>query len=182
MTILLFILKCLWFILPAGFANMAPVFAKRHFAFLARPVDFNKKINNKPILGQSKTWRGLIFGIIAALIVFAIQKWLYQFFLFQQISLINYDNYNLFLGFILGAGALFGDLVESFFKRRLNIPAGEPWFIFDQMDWILGTLFLSSFFYIFSWQEILVILVLGLISHPLINYLGFLLKLKENKF
>lgn len=181
MFILVFILKCLWFILPAGFANMVPVLVRR-FKILAIPVDFNKHFKGKPIFGQAKTWRGAITGLVLALILFTIQKWLYQFSFFERISLIDYNQYSLLLGFLLGFGAIFGDLLESFLKRRLNIPPGKPWIPFDQIDWVLGALVFSFFVYIPSWPIILTIIFSGFILHLLVNYIGFLLKIKEIKF
>lgn len=177
------LLKCLWFILPAGFANMTPTFAKRIFSSLNLPIDFNKTFLDKPIFGKHKTWRGLITGTIVGVIIFTIQKWLYQFPSFEKISLLNYREYSLVFGFLLGFGALFGDLVKSFFKRRFNIPPGKSWFPFDQVDWVIGALLFSYSLYIPS-REIVLILILffGLIVHPLSNYIGFLLKIKENKF
>ena len=64
--------------LPAYFANMAPVIVKNVFKKLAFSIDFNKKIKNKPILGKNKTFRGLIFGIIFAIIAAFVQFLLYK--------------------------------------------------------------------------------------------------------
>ena len=121
-------------------------------------------------------------GLVFAFIVFTIQKWLYQIPFFERISLIDYSQYGALFGFLLGSGAIFGDLAKSFFKRRLNIPPSKSWIPFDQLDWVLGALLFSFVLYIPSWQIVLTIIFLGLILHPLMNYLGFLLKLKENKF
>ena len=71
-SVSLFILKCFYFMLPAYFANMAPVIVKKIDLF-AFPVDFNKQISNKPIFGRNKTFRGLIFGVIFSIIVAYIQ-------------------------------------------------------------------------------------------------------------
>ena len=59
-----FILKCFYFMLPAYLSNMIPVFVKKIFNFMAVPLDFNKRINGKPILGKNKTFRGFFFGVI----------------------------------------------------------------------------------------------------------------------
>ena len=45
--------------------------------------------------------------------------------------------------FSLCFGALCGDIIESFFKRRVGKNRGENWIIFDQLDFILGAVFLS---------------------------------------
>ena len=56
-TFAAFLLKCFYLMLPAYFANMAPVIVKR-IDFLAFPVDFSKTLGKKPILGKNKTFRG----------------------------------------------------------------------------------------------------------------------------
>ena len=45
--------------------------------------------------------------------------------------------------FSLCFGALMGDIIESFFKRRIGKKRGEDWIPFDQLDFILGVLFFS---------------------------------------
>ena len=40
-------------------------------------------------------------------------------------------------------GALLGDIIESFFKRRIGKKRGEDWIPFDQIDFILGVFFFS---------------------------------------
>ena len=88
-TFALFLLKCFYLMLPAYFANMAPVMVKRINLFVF-PVDFNKKIGSNPILGRNKTFRGLIFGIIFAVIVAYLQYLLYDFEAFRNISFLSY--------------------------------------------------------------------------------------------
>jgi len=176
------ILECLWFLVPAGLANMAPVLVKRRFGFLAIPIDFNRTLKGKPIFGKNKTWRGLILGILAGVGGFAVQKWLYQFLFFKRISLIDYNHFGLMLGFLLGLGAIVGDLMESFFKRRINISPGQTWFPFDQIDWILGSLAFSSILYFPSFSALFIIISLGFGLHPIANYTGYLLRIKKNKF
>ena len=116
------ILTTIYFFLPAGVANMAPVLVKKLNLF-NYPIDCNAKLNNKPILGKNKTFRGLIFGTIFSIITIYL-----QFIIsltYPNLSIINYSNYNLiWLGFLLGFGALFGDICKSFFKRLNNIESG----------------------------------------------------------
>ena len=45
--------------------------------------------------------------------------------------------------FSLCFGALCGDIIESFFKRRIGKNRGENWIILDQLDFILGALMFS---------------------------------------
>ncbi|RMD58285.1 CDP-archaeol synthase, partial [Candidatus Woesearchaeota archaeon] len=59
--------------LPAYVANMTPVFARIIFPHWKSPIDFNKKIGGKRILGSHKTWRGLVCGTIAGIIIAYLQ-------------------------------------------------------------------------------------------------------------
>lgn len=159
---------------------MAPVFIKQ-LDILDIPIDFNKKLNGKPIFGQHKTYRGFIGGVIFSIAAVFIQKLLYP--LLANYSLIDYSRINIFLlGFLLGFGALLGDLVKSFFKRRVNIPSGDAWVPFDQIDWIIGAIIFSSFIVPLTIKEILIIFAIFGLLHPIINLAGYLIGLKSNKF
>ena len=61
-----FIIGLIYLMLPGIFANMAPIIVRKHFKLLATPLDLKKELNKKRILGDNKTYRGLIFGILFA--------------------------------------------------------------------------------------------------------------------
>ena len=118
LAILMIVAKCAYFYLPAVAANMAPV-------VVAKIVPGNWPIWETR-LGRNKTWRGLISGIIAAGIVFAIQKDLMFTRGGSYVSLFDYREESIIIWALLfGGGALVGDALKSFFKRR--IPDGELW-------------------------------------------------------
>ena len=178
---LIFIIKTFWFLLPAGIANMSPVLFK-WVPFLNFPVDFNFVYKGEPLFGKNKTYRGFVFGIIMAIFVIYLQTVSYSSFT-KEISFIDYSNVNIFLlGFLFGFGALMGDLVKSFFKRRLNIKSGNTWIFFDQVDWIIGSLIFVSFYINISLKQVIISVILFGIIHPIINILGYFLKIKKNKF
>ena len=182
----IFVLKSLWFFLPAYFANMAPTFAKKAgiLKSLAKPIDFKKNFKGKPIFGSHKTWRGMISGIVLGILISYFQKFLFQFSFFQKISFLNYQKLNVFfLGFLLSFGALFGDLISSFFKRRKSIEPGNPWIPFDQISFVIGAFFLVNIFSdfkipIFAW---VLILILSFFLHILGNRIGFWLEISDSK-
>lgn len=176
------ILEALYFFLPAYFANMAPVFASRIFGdkFITS-IDFNKTIGGKRIFGDHKTWRGLFSGIVVALLVVYLQSILYQFNFFHNISLIDYKSESIFIfGILLGFGALFGDIVKSFFKRRVGIKSGGSWPIFDQLDFVVGALLFVAIIYIPTWQHILILILFTPFLHWLTNVIGYKLGWKSN--
>jgi len=172
--------QTIWLMLPAGIANMAPVLFK-WLPLLNYPLDFNYKINNHPILGRNKTWRGLIAGIVTAVFTVYIQKIISAHY--PSWNIIDYQqNSVILLGLIFGLGALGGDMVKSFFKRLCNINPGESWAPFDQIDWIVGTLMLLSLIQLLSWKIWLAAILIFGIIHPIINLTGYYLKIKKNKF
>ncbi len=175
-----YLLQIIWFFLPAGFANMSAAFF-RTLSFLDYPVDFNKTIRGKVIFGPHKTFRGFFFGILSALIIVNWQKIIYLNT--TEYTILDYSSINIWLlGFLLGFGALFGDLARSFVKRRFNLAPGARWFPFDQIDWMLGAILLTFWYVDIPWQVILGALVIAIAVHPLINYTCYLCKLQKNKF
>lgn len=180
----LLIFQSIYFFLPAYFTNITATLSRkiRILKALEKPVDFRKKIKEIPIFGSHKTWRGLISGIIVGILVVFLQSHLYRFPFFQKISLLNYSKINiLFFGFLISSGALFGDLLFAFFKRRQEISPGQPWIPFDQINYVVGAfLFLTPFFKIdiIHW---LIILFSTFFLHLLGNYIGYCLGLSRAK-
>lgn len=179
-----FFLGCIWYMMPAYFSNMAPVFVKNHFKFLAKPVDFNKRFGRKPVLGSHKTFRGIIFGVLSGVVVMMVQVILFSNVpFFGRISLFDYAriNYSL-LGFLLGFGALFGDMVKSFFKRRANIKPGGRWVPFDQLDYVIGALLFGAFVYSPPLYAVIVILVSSFLLHIAVNHLGYYFGIRKERW
>ena len=173
-----------WFFIPAGVANVAPIFAAAIpiLSQFKTPIDFGKKLNDRPILGPNKTWRGIIAGIVAATFVVWLQKLLVESWPWLQdaVSQIDYHNMNILLfGVLFAVGALGGDMIESFFKRRLNIASGHTWFPFDQIDYILGGIILTMPFVTLSLYQYLWLILLWTVIHLASSLIGWLLKLKE---
>jgi CDP-2,3-bis-(O-geranylgeranyl)-sn-glycerol synthase len=165
-------------LLPCYIATMAPVFAKRLkiLKSLDRPIDFNIKIRKKPLFGRNKTIRGYVVGIIIAIITVYLQTIFYN----PNISIIPYPEVNtLLLGFLFGFGALFGDSVESFIKRQINIAPGKPFIPFDDIDAVIGTLLFVSIINPFTTKIFIIAIILTFVLTVLTNLIGYLLGIKE---
>lgn len=172
--------KLIWFFLPAGVANMAPVLFKNTVPFLAVPVDNNIQLGGKPLFGNHKTWRGLIVGTLCGGLVFASQKYLSTVSdLFSTFPVYEYTNFPWWFGFLLGLFALLGDMFKSFFKRRFSISDGAMWFPFDQIDFVIGALLAISIFVYVDIATWLTVLGLAIFFHILINRIGFHMGLKD---
>lgn len=176
------LLMAFWFFLPAGVANMGPVFAAklpglRHWN---TPLDFGRTYRGKRIFGPHKTWRGLVAGIVLATLVLAVQKYLFTYTWAQEISWMNYRADGVWIvGPLLGAGALLGDAIESFFKRQKGVASGEVWFPFDQTDYILGGLLLAAPVVPYSIGLIASIFAIYFGLHVIVAYLGYRIGLKD---
>ena len=104
------VFDALYFIFPAYCANAAPVIFGG-----GRPINGGRNFRNgRPIFGPRKTFRGFFAGLIIGTLVSFLQGYLSGNF---KVIL---------LGFMLSLGALTGDLVESFIKRRLGRTPGAP--------------------------------------------------------
>ena len=179
-TVMIFLLSCFYFMLPAYFANMAPVIVKK-INFLKIPIDFNKKINNKPILGENKTFRGLVFGVLFAIIIAYMQFIAYNNNFLYDFALTDYSNW-LLLGFLMGFGAIFGDLVKSLIKRRLNYEPGKRFIPFDQTDFVIGAIIFVFPLVKLSIDKIMIIIILSFILHIIVNHLAFYTGVRKEKW
>lgn len=174
----------IWFFLPAGVANMVPIFAARipwlrHFD---APMDGGYSYRGRRVFGEHKTWRGLLVGIIMATLVL----WLQQLLVGQVAWLANltaHVNYAELIvwvvGPLFGLGALGGDAIESFFKRQRNVPPGHGWFPFDQTDYIIGGALATAPFIRLELVQYVMLVILWLAVHVVASYIGYLLKLKD---
>jgi CDP-2,3-bis-(O-geranylgeranyl)-sn-glycerol synthase len=157
-------IHAMYFIFPAYCANAAPVIFGGGL-----PVDAGRLFpDGKPIFGSHKTVRGLLAGLIVGTLVGFAQ----QFVPFGQQSAS--------LGFTLSLGALVGDLMDSFMKRRLGLTPGSPVPLADQLDFILGAfLFAAAIGQSPPISWILIILVVTPPIHLLTNFVAYLLGAKN---
>jgi CDP-2,3-bis-(O-geranylgeranyl)-sn-glycerol synthase len=170
------------FFLPAGVANAAPVLANKIPVFNQwdTPIDFGKSYHGQRILGDNKTWRGLVSGTVVGSLAGILLQALYPSLIgrFTSVSFSPLIDMAI-IGAALGFGALIGDAVESFFKRQRNVPSGSSWFPFDQTDYIIGGLL---FVWPLSWLSLtqaLTIFIAYFGLHLIGSYVGYLLKLKD---
>ncbi len=179
----------------AGVINS--IFCKLHFLdFLKKPMDFNKKLKDgKRIFGDNKTWKGF-FGYIFFNIVFALflgylfRKFNWNDYNFFYINHPNGNRYNLLIGFLLGLFYALFELPNSFLKRRLGIVPGKTlkgskkWFfvILDQADSVFGVALVVWMFYPIGIGVYLLYILIGTVTHLIINMLLYFLHLRKNMF
>lgn len=169
------VIKASWLMLPAYLANpTAVVFGG------GTPVDLGKNwYDGRRIFGDGKTFRGLLGGTICGVITGLIQ---------MQVTFLHYlGTFTLLSIFMLSFGALLGDMIKSFFKRRLGYERGAEFPLVDQLDfvagaWVMTYLFdpkwFSDNFLANPWIMVTVVLFTPLL-HRLTNIIGYYFKLKK---
>ncbi len=174
------LLQAIYFFLPAYFANMAPVFAAKLMPSFSYPLDCYATRKGHRILGDHKTWRGLCAGIIIAVVVVIVQRMVLDTSFGFTLSIVPYHTISpLLLGVLFGAGTLAGDAVKSFFKRRRGITSGQPWPVWDQLDFVIGALIFVALVYQPSFTIIIILLVISPLLHKATNIIGYWLGLKK---
>jgi CDP-2,3-bis-(O-geranylgeranyl)-sn-glycerol synthase len=173
-----------WFLLPAALANAAPIFSAKipYWKKWNTPLDFGATHHDEPIMGSNKTWRGLVTGMLVATLTLCAQVLAYNHYGWAQdiAGTVPYATLPiLLLGPLFGLGALGGDALESYFKRRRGISSGKQWFPFDQIDYIIGAIVVSLPFVQLSVMTYAWMVVIWFLLHLLASYIGWLLGLKK---
>ncbi len=170
------IFMAMWLMMPAYIANpMAVVFGG------GTPVDMELKWHDgQRILGGGKTIRGFVGGTACGIAAGLFQIYAASVFDIPVVPTIT-------AVITLSFGALLGDIVKSFFKRRIGFVRGAELPIIDQLDFVAGAWILTYIFdpmwftkyFISSPWIILTVLVLTPILHRLTNIFGYNIKLKK---
>ena len=178
--------QALWFFLPAFVANPSAVLWGG-----GRPMDFGRVARDgERLLGDGKTWRGLFGGTLSGAVLgfllslpFAIlaptSSWS-----FGAPSSDPASSLLLALGAsaVLALGALLGDVLGAFLKRRRHMPRGAKAPGLDQYDFVVGGLLLSllisgwsvpRFFSGDAWWGLLAIILITPALHRAVNILGY---------
>ena len=171
------IISAVYFMIPAYCANMTPVLVRK-VPFLNYPVDFNRLIKGKPIFGKNKTFRGFFFGMIVSTLIAYLQ---YIIPYKPQIIYLDYSVWPI-IGILMGFGALFGDLIESFIKRRLSLSPGRRFVPWDQTDFVIGALLLISFISIPPISLIITCLLLSFVLHIAVNHIAYFAGIRKGKW
>ena len=177
----------------SGFWLMLPAFVPNSAAVLfggGKPIDLNRSWRGKRILGDGKTWTGLIGGISAGIAVGVIQMMLGAS-MGDKNGLWGFGSLPTAFGIViaLAVGSLLGDLTGAFIKRRLGLQRGAKAPVLDQYNFIAGALiavvlffpswFMSSFIDGASILALLTVLIVTPILHRSVNIYGHRLGLKK---
>ena len=168
---------------------MLPAYLPNNFAVLfggGRPLDFGRRFRDgRRILGDGKTFRGTIAGVLAGVGVGIALNEIAS--TWPDLGLPGFGaGYELFLVLIgLSLGAMAGDIVASFFKRRMGMERGAALFLVDQLDFVIGSwalLFILAprwFSENFTSEIIFIVLIVTPILHRATNIIGYKIRAKK---
>lgn len=159
------LLQLVWLMLPAYGANMAPPLL-RYWRGWNRPICARW-------FGSHKTIIGFVLGVMAAIAVTALQRVIHAPF-----ALLDGTQW-LRLGCMFGTGAMLGDLIKSFVKRRLGITPGARWLPFDQIDFALGALIAITPWITLPLRDVVAILVITFAGDLATNRIAFRFGIKQ---
>lgn len=178
-------LWALWIMIPAYIPNPAAALVGG-----GTPIDFGKCAKDgRRLFGDGKTWRGLIGGIIVGIIFGAVQMFLVSHF---QWDFLPQHTWVTVIS--LATGALLGDLIKSYFKRRLGKDRGAKWPLADMYDMVIGSLALMvialavtggmSWFaqfgdLVFGILVFAAVFIISPVLHRGTNIIGYMLGLKD---
>ncbi len=156
-----FVLLVIW---PPYIANSVPVIVSR-LPLKRRPIDGGALfLDGRRVFGDNKTVEGFLFGCAAGTLVgYAIA--------FPVITFLE--------AFMLSLGALTGDLVGAFIKRRMGLEPGERAVPLDQLDFMAFSMLLLSMMRELNCIVIAMALAITVPIHMATNYAAYKLGLKN---
>jgi CDP-2,3-bis-(O-geranylgeranyl)-sn-glycerol synthase len=131
------VVVALWAMLPAYVPNNAAVLAGG-----GTPIDGGRTWRGRRLLGDGKTWRGTAAGVLAGVGLALVQNAVGP----GVGTAVGVDVPGVPLAAAVGlsAGAMLGDIVASFLKRRTGRRRGAPVPGLDQLDFVVGALALAA--------------------------------------
>jgi len=143
------------------------------------PIDRGKLFRDgRPIFGAGKTIRGFVAGLIVGSIVGVLQGVVAVL----QGVVTGQAYIYVMRGLLLALGALVGDLLGSFIKRRLDIPRGGAAPVLDQLGFVVFALLFASPVMLPGWEVTLTILIITPPIHLATNFVGYKLGFKSKPY
>jgi len=142
------------------------------------PLDRGKLfVDGRRVLGNSKSVEGFIAGVLGGLLTGV------------AYAIILANPYWVAYGAVSGFGAMAGDSINSFVKRRLGLRSGEPFIPLDQLSFILVAFALIKAThvdrlagYTVTLVDFSVIVYVVMVLHPLTNLIAYLIGLKDEPY
>ncbi len=170
-----------WLFLPllGSFLAHAPVLRFDWLRRLKRPVDGGARLRGRRLLGDNKTWRGLLVmasGVFVAAMLLSRWPWYWG-----KLPVEIRDAEPAVFGLLLGLGTVLAELPGSFLKRQLDIPpggqrrsaAGVLLSLWDQGDFVPGAWLALSPLWVMPVRQVALCFAIVSVLHLLISVAGY---------
>ncbi len=160
------ILPILKLLILLSVANGVPVIAKRLLGDrFAWPIDGNMRfIDGRPLFGPSKTIRGVVLAVLATSAAAPL------------LALAPGT------GALVGLGAMAGDLLSSFTKRRLDFKPSSRATGLDQIPECLIPALLCRNDLALSWTDVAALVVIFFVGEIVLSRLLFRLRIRDRPY
>lgn len=147
-------------------ANGAPILGRLLMKNLwSAPLDLGARfIDGRPLLGSSKTIRGVVCGVVTA-------------GLLAEVVALPFE-----IGILIGALAMCGDIASSFVKRRLGLRSESMAIGLDQIPESMIPLLGVKSLYGLSWTGIGLTVGVFLVLELLLSVLLFKLNIRKHPY
>ncbi len=178
MGLLATVATAIWAMLPAYVPNNVAVVVGG-----GPPIDGGRTWRGRRLLGDGKTWRGTAGGTVAGILLAHALNWVQP--AIGSVLGVSLPTFPLGAVVALPLGAMAGDIVASFGKRRTGRDRGAPFPGVDQLDFVAGALVLAMlivpewFLATFPLAVLVAVVVLTPLLHVLTNGVGYVLGLKD---
>jgi len=181
MSLLGTVLGALWAMLPAYVPNNAAVLFGG-----GEPIDGGRTLGERRILGDGKTWRGTVAGITAGALLAGVLNLVRE----RASGVLGVPtaalpSFPAPAALALPVGAMLGDMMASFLKRRTGRDRGASFPVLDQLDFVAVALGLTAlvvpdwFDETFTPGRLVVVTVVTPAFHLLTNGVAYALDLKD---
>jgi len=178
-------------VLAVAFWGMLPAYVPNNAAVLlggGPPIDGGRTLGGRRLLGDGKTWRGTVAGVLAGILVaLGLDAATAGARSATGIALPAFPPA---VAVALPAGAMAGDVVASFLKRRLGRARGAAVPGLDQLDFVAGALVAAAAVdagwvratFLDDPTVLLVVVVVTPLLHVLTNVAAYALGLKDEPY
>lgn len=178
MNLLAAVIIALWVALPTYIPNNVAVLAGG-----GQPIDGGRTFRGARLLGDGKTWRGAIAGIAGGAMIALLLNAMHS----QLTGILGIDMPVFPAAIVIAfpTGAILGDILASFVKRRTGRERGSVFPLVDQLDFLLVALLFGLLvrpdwmIEVFTPLILVVVLLLTPLLHVSTNIVAYLLGLKN---
>jgi hypothetical protein len=160
-------------------------------AAMARPIDAGRTFRGRRLLGQNKTFRGVLAVAAGTAIGFLLRAFMGGTALLEpEAPWLSQPSIGTALfGFLVGAAAMLSELPNSFAKRQLGIRPGEQgaravgviFYVVDQIDLLLGVCLVLALAVTLSPLFVLWSAAILFVAHQLLTAAGFALGMRATR-